>query len=102
MRGRTMARAPYRDTRPGTWDRPRAARARRRVSARKCSEGRGSDLGIRLARGVVMFDNLFGFAGPLGTAFALVGLLVSTVMFAMVANKVAQMSTGPSSRRARI
>lgn len=47
-----------------------------------------------------MFDNLFGFAGPLGTAFALVGLLAAMVTFAIVANKVAQMSTGPSSRRA--
>lgn len=49
-----------------------------------------------------MFDNLFGFAGPLGTAFALVALLAGAVVMSMLGGKVAQLSSGPSSRRARI
>ena len=49
-----------------------------------------------------MLDNLFGFAGPLGTAFALVGLLAGAVVFVMMGGKVSMLAAGPASRRARI
>ena len=49
-----------------------------------------------------MFDNLFGFAGPLGTAFGLVGFLASVVVLSLIGGKLSMLSSGPSSRRARI
>ena len=45
-----------------------------------------------------MFDNLFGFAGPLGTAFALVGVLAIPFIFTMMGGKVSSLAA----RRARI
>ena len=40
-----------------------------------------------------MFDNLFGLTGPLGTAFALVGVMMLAVAFFSVSNRVA-LATG--------
>lgn len=46
-----------------------------------------------------MFDNLFGFAGPLGTAFALVGLMVVGIGIFRLSTRAAQL---PGYRSARI
>lgn len=73
--------------------RPRAVRVPKRVTARKYPKLLQLEHGIPVALGVVMFDNLFGFTGPLGTAFALVGLMMLLVTFFSVSNRVA-LATG--------
>ncbi len=39
-----------------------------------------------------MFDNLFGFAGPLGTSFALVAILFGMIAVFAVGGRAAQLS----------
>jgi hypothetical protein len=43
-----------------------------------------------VALAVVMFDNLFGFAGSLGTSFVLVAVILGAVVFVSIGNRIAR------------
>jgi len=46
--------------------------------------------GTPVALAVVMFDNLFGFAGSLGTSFVLVAVIFGAVGFVSLGNRIAR------------